>query len=79
MPIMKTAPFVFCGETYRILDVVNSHGNSGRGTLAKWFMFCIVQTQHLGMCLSTHKLHVLYLLQQPVGLAVQSKCYMEDA
>lgn len=42
MPVTKTAPFVFSGEIYHILDVVNSYGNSGRGTLAKWFhvLFC---------------------------------------
>ena len=62
MSIMNMAPFVFSAETYCILDVVNSHGNSGRGTLAKQFMFCVVESQHLGMCLSTHKLHVFYLL-----------------
>jgi len=62
MPIIKPAPFILGAERYCILDVVNSLGGSGRGTLAKRFVFCVVDSQHLGMCLSTCKLHGFYLL-----------------
>lgn len=62
MPVIKTAPFVLSGKMYHIMDVVDSQGSSGRGTLLKRITLCVAESQHLGMCLSTCGLHVFYLL-----------------
>lgn len=61
MPVMKTSPFVFSAEMYCVMDVVNSQGNSGTGTLVKWITLCVVESQHFGLCLSTWELHVFFL------------------